>query len=195
MEIFWLTLLLILLITPLQARLTLSHAARTEGTLTLRVWGVSRRVRFHLIHTPQGRQLILAGKRVHPVQAQPDQFRSAMVSLGTFLRSDRARKFFFRHVQLQELSISTQLCLDNAARTAMITGAFRTLYSLLPPAWRRRVRLYAAPDFLHTPSSAYLRCILFTHLGTLVITAAMLLIAWMLERREHRSDRPKEETA
>ena len=195
MEIFWLILVLLLLITPLQARLTLRHAARTEGVLTLRAWGFSRDLRFRVAPTAQGRQLILEGKRVHPVQAQPAQLRSALVSVGTFLRSDRARKFFLRHVELQELSISTQLCLDNAARTAMITGVFRTLYSLLPPAWRRRVRLYAAPDFLHTSSSAYLRCILFTHLGTLVITAAMLLIAWMLERREHRSDRPKEESA
>lgn len=194
-EIFWLILVLFLLITPLQACLALTHAPDTQGGVCLRIWGIPIRLRFRMIHSARGRQLVLEGRRVHPIEPPPDQFRSVMVSLGTFLRSDRARNFFFHHVTLQELSVALRLSLNNAARTAMLTGILRTLYTLVPASWRQRIRLRAAPDFLHTSSSWQIRCILFTHLGTLVITAAMLLIAWILERREHRSDRPKEESA
>ncbi len=191
----WLFAALAILITPLEAHLTLTHELHTAGQLLLRIWGIPLRQRFHVQRTGRGHQLILDGRHPQSFEPRGDQLRSAMSLLGAFLRSDHARRFLFRQVELRRLALSLHLCLDNAARTAMLTGFVRTVYTSLPPRWREKVRIQVAPDFLRDHSALRGQCILFTRLGTLVITAAMLLIAWMLERREHRSDRPKEETA
>jgi len=191
----WFFAALAILITPLEAHLTLTHELHTAGRLMLRIWGIPLQRRFHVQRTSSGHQLILDGRHPQSFEPRGDQLRSAVTLLGAFLRSDHARRFFFRQVQLRRLRLSLHLCLDNAARTAMLTGFVRTVYAVLPPIWREKIRIQAAPDFLRAHSALRGQCILFTRLGTLVITAAMLLIAWMLERREHRSHRPKEETA
>lgn len=105
--------------------------------------------------------------------------------LGTVLRTDKARRIFRQHVQLQALQAMIHLGFADAARTALVTGLLRQLCIILPPIADIRIQ----PDFLHT-TRVQLRCILFFRLGTILIIAVMVLLAWLGERREHPA--PKE---
>lgn len=186
---FLLLLAALILCAPVRAEVTLGTRPRPAGELLVRLWEIPLRLRFHF----QGMQLVLEGRRPPPMTPRQDRMRRWLAMTGTLLRSGHARRILTGGVQLQ-LRIHVHLGLSDAAKTALYTGMVRSLQALLPPRWRRTCCLRIRPDFLHEDTALHLRCILLTHLGTLVITAAMALTAWLLEKQEH-SRRPKEESA
>lgn len=159
-------LLLVVFITPVQ--LTLHWQQGLE--LRLRLWGVclSRRV-------------------PPPSTGQGVPHQQFMRLLGTVLRTNKARRFLLRHTQFIRLQALISLGLQDAASTAILTGLLRQLAPLLPPKADVRVQ----PNFIG-PTRVQARCILFFHLGTILITAAMGLAAYLLESREHPTPHPKE---
>lgn len=160
-------LLFVLFITPVQ--LTLHWQQGLE--LRLRVWGISRS---HRVPPPAKGQ-----------QGTPHQ--QLMRLLGTVLRTDKARRFLFRHTQVVRLQALVYLGLQDAAATAILTGLLRQLALLLP----RRADVRVQPNFLGS-TQVQARCILFFHLGTILITAVMGLAAYLMECREHPIPHPKE---
>lgn len=159
-------LLFVVLITPVQ--LTLHWQQGLD--VCLRVWGI----RLHRQVPP-------------PAKGQGIPHQQFMRLLGTVLRTNKARRFLLKHTQLICLQALVCLGLQDAAATAVLTGLFRQLTPLLP----KRADVRVQPNFLG-PTQVQARCILFSHLGTILITAAMGLAAYFMESREHPTPHPKE---
>lgn len=158
-------LLFIVFITPV--RLTLLWQQGLD--VRLRMWGIS------ILHqAPKG----TSGHTSHP---------QCMQLLGTVLRADKARRFLLRHAQLIRLQALISLGLQDAAGTALITGLLRYAAALLP----KRADVRVQPNFIG-PTRVQARCILFFHLGTIIIAAGMGLAAYLLESRQHPAPHPKE---
>ena len=157
--------LFLLLITPV--RLTILHQGQT--TLRLQLWGIGGSFQPDL--TPD----------------TPAQSWRVLRMIGTFLRAGRARRFLLQHVRLICLRAMVRIRLNDASRTCLLAGFLRQLLPLLPAG--SDVRIY--PEFL-LPSRVHVRCIVFFHLGTIIITAAMVLLAYYRESREHPKPQPKE---
>lgn len=157
-------LLFLVFITPVKVTL------RWQGGLqaSLRVWGVS-------IPAPEKAK----GQGVH--HGRPKGL------VGTVLRADRARRFLWRHTQLVCLQALVTIGLQDAAGTALVTGLLRQLAALLP----QRADVRVEPCFTG-PSRVQARCILFFHLGTILVAAGMGLVAYLLESRKHPAPHPKE---
>lgn len=159
-------LLLVLFITPVQ--LTLHWQQGLE--LRLSLWGIR-----------------LTRRVPPPSRGQGVPHQQFMRLLGAVLRTDRARRFLLRHTQFIRLQALISLGLQDAAATALVTGLLRQLAPLLP----RKADVRVQPNFIG-PTHVQARCILFFHLGTILITAGMGLAAYLLESREHPAPHPKE---
>lgn len=159
-------LLTLLLIAPVNLTLTWDQGL----TINLRIWGIGRS--FPVDVTPSG-------------QSMPH--RQFIRLIGTFLRTDKARRFLLHHIHLVRLQALLRIGLSDAARTALLSGFLQQIARMLPA----RADIRIQPDFL-TPSRLQVRCILFFHLGTILIAAAMVLMAYLLESREHPAPQTKE---
>lgn len=159
-------LLFVLFITPVELTLLWQQGL----SIRLRIWGVS-------LHRPLP----------PPKQGQGIPHQQFMRLLGTVLRTDKARHFLSRHVQFRRLQALISLGMQDAAKTALTTGLLRQLAAFLPPRADVRVQ----PNFIGS-THVQARCILFFHLGTIIITAGMGLWAYLLESREHPTPHPKE---
>lgn len=159
-------LLTLLLITPVNLTLTWDQRL----TINLRIWGIGRS--FPVDTSPSG-------------QSMPHQ--QVMRLIGTFLRTNKARRFLLHHIHLVRLQALLRIGLNDAARTALLSGFLQQIARMLPA----RADIRIQPDFL-TPTRLQVRCILFFHLGTILIAAAMVLMAYLLERREHPVPQTKE---
>lgn len=160
-------LLLVSLIFVTPVRLTLLYDGKL--TIDLRLWGL-------------GGSFAPALTTDNPAKTRP-----LLRILGTWLRTDKARRGFHRHVHIISLHVLLRLHLEDAGQTCLLTGLLRQLCPLLPPKACVRIQ----PEFL-SPTRLQFRCILFFHLGTILITAVMLFLAYHLEGREHPKPRPKE---
>ena len=174
----------ILLITPVTLRLDLRCGEVAEAMLAPRFWGLGPNLRFRLERTEQGRQVfrVSPSGRLIPLKAGASSARPVTTMLRTVLRGNRARQFFFRGASLSQLDVALNISLDNAARTALTAGSLQSVWHALPCAWRRRARLRVRPDFLGGRNSMRARCMVFFHLGTLFLTAALLLLSYLAER-------------
>lgn len=156
----------LLLISPVNLILTWDQGL----TVGLRIWGIGRS--FPVNVSPSG-------------QSMPHQ--QFMRLTGTLLRTDKARRFLLGHIHLVRLQALLRIGLSDAARTALLSGLLQQLTHLLPAYADIRIQ----PDFL-APTRLQVRCILFFHLGTILIIAAMVLMAYLLESREHPAPQTKE---
>lgn len=176
--------LLLMLAAPVRVIADVWHSAMTDVHARIYLWGLRSDLRLRILTENQHRRyfFIDSSGRAHPVHARPGQVRRSVSMLRTLLRSDRLRRMLLRHIDLQALHVAVRLGLSSAARTAMLTGVVQVLQRMLPPRLRRRVRIAAQPDFLHEETLTQARCIVFFHLGILLVAAAMALIAYWLER-------------
>lgn len=179
--------LLAFLLLPVCFAFTLRHDSVTQGQVSAGVWPLMHRIPFRILRTPRGgHQLIFPGPARPPAPANPRNMKSALVILGTLLRTDHARKLLLGGTQLIQFTLQLHLSLSDAAHTAMAVGAVQQLFRLLPRRFRRRARLSVQPDFLMHRSCWQGQCIVVIPLGILIITGGMLLTAYLMERREHR---------
>lgn len=158
-------LLLLLFVTPVRLAVTWDHGL----AISLRIWGIGR-----------------TWPVSSPAAGSPSSTRLLRLA-GTVLRTDKARRFLVQHVELIVFQAMLHLGLASAASTAVYTGLLQLVTQLLPPKTDIRIQ----PDF-RRPTRVQFRCIVFFHLGTLLITAGMLLWAYLLEAREHPIPRSKE---
>lgn len=181
--LLWVLLVAALMATPLEIYVALSAGRGATGQVQLHVWGIPLRWAFRTEQEGGRLRLMVRGGRIHTGEHQAPTIAPgrAKVWLGALLRTDQARKWLFGGVQLTHCEGSLRLALSNAARTAMVSGALAMLSQWLPDTLRLRV----IPDFWGGSSAFSLRLGLFTRLGTLTVTAALLLAAWAGERREH----------
>ena len=169
--------------TPLELSLVLSAGEGATGQARLKVWGIPLRWAFRTRQEGGRLRLLVRGRRIHTGerQAPPITPGRAKVWLGTLLRTDKARKWLFNGIHLIHCEAKIRLALSDAAQTALLSGALTTLGGWLPG----KVQLHVIPDFWSGHSAFALRAPVATRLGTLVITAALVLAAWIGERAEH----------
>lgn len=174
------------LMAPVRLRADVRWQDGVDVAALARVWGVPLRWRHHLQRTGRGHRLFALRPDRPPQETPAPRIRQGMAMVGALLRGDRARRFLMAHVHMISLDALAVLSLEDAAATALLSGAARSLTLLLPRAWRHRTRLRVQPGFPAGRSSLRARCIVSFRLGSLLIAAALAFIAWALEAREHR---------
>lgn len=179
-----LLLMLMLLAAPVRLQADVYHADQTLGRIRLTVAGLPHTWRLKLVRTPTGHQIIAAGKdgSEHALAPEALQGSPAERLISQLLASDGPRRYLLRHIRLERLDAALRLHSEDAARTALLTGFIRSLTAFIPPAWRERARLRVTPEFVRDRSILQARCILHFRLGTIIITAGMLLASIASQR-------------
>ena len=99
-----------------------------------------------------------APMRPKPPSAQ--QLQQSKVLLRVLPKFKRPVRLLMRQTALEQLLVHVSLALRDPANC------------------REKVRIAIAPDFLHEQTVLAARCIIFLHLGTIIVAAAMALTAW-----------------
>lgn len=172
-----------------QFQADLRHADTTQGRIVIRIAGFHKTWRLILLRTPQGHRLLLADSNgVQPLN--PDrlaQGRSRLM-LALFRRADRARKFLLRRIQLDRLDALVLLRTADAARSAVLSGTLQGILACIPATHRKGLRIRMLPEFFRAHSTVNARCIIRIRLGTIILTAMMLLMAYFREQRLAESE-------
>lgn len=184
----------IILITPVILCVTFHHDRVTDVNATIRLWNIPRRFHWRSHRDRDGRHIVRLPDKPgqKPRITTRSQEQQALIFLGTFLRSNHARRFLLHHLHLNHAQISLRIGLGNAAHTAALTGLIAGTLRTIARNMPGRIRSSVQPDFLIGRTRAHVRCILSFRLGTLFITAAMAFIALVLEKREHAPSKAEE---
>ena len=160
----WISLLtlLLLLVTPISCRAEIRQEHGTRFRILLRIWGIP--LRFDHSQAPM---------RPKPPSAQ--QLQKGKALLRALPKLKRPVRLLMRQTALEQLLVHVSLALRDPAATALTTAFLRLL---IPASCREKVRIAIAPDFLHEQTVLAARCIIFLHLGTIIVAAAMALTAW-----------------
>ena len=154
--------LLLLLVTPISCRAEIRQEHGTRFRILLRIWGIP--LRFDHSQAPM---------RPKPPSAQQLQNGKAL------LRAlPKLKRLLMRQTALEQLLVHVSIALRDPAATALTTAFLRQIRLLIPANCREKVRIAIAPDFLHEQTVLAARCIIFLHLGTIIVAAAMALTAW-----------------
>ena len=157
------------MLLPVELAVYIRHHGQTQTRLILRIaW-------LHRTWTFSG----FPGTDASARQSSGQRYLSALRS------SDRAKAFLKRHTHIARLDALVLLRTGDAARTALLTGILRSITAAVP---RRRVRICIQPDFFRDHSTVQIRCIIRWKLGTLLLTAGMLLAETLRRQRLTESE-------
>lgn len=183
--------------------LMLLYAAFLEGTvqadlrcfgtaelqLRFTVGGIHKTWRYQLSKTEQGHQLNRTDAHGTKV-VSPAQFRQSRsrIIADTFRRADKARYFLLTHLRLERLDGRILLRTEDAAASALLSGAVQSVLGCIPAVRRHNVRIRVLPEFFRAHSTVNARCIIRFRLGTIILTAWMLLAAYIRQQRLTESE-------
>lgn len=186
----WLWLLLMMgyaLLLEVRIQADLRHGNGTQARLILRIAGIHRTWR--LMRAAGDTQVFMAREDgMHVLSPGGLPADRGWLLLSVFRRADAARRFLLRHVHLDRLDAQLALRTADAARTALVTGALRGIAAQLPMRWHGKVRIRVLPEFLRASSAVQARCIIRLRLGTILLTAMMLLSAYLRQRHLKESE-------
>lgn len=176
--------LLAALTAPIHVRIDVLWQEGFEMDMWLRVWGLpfGQSLRIGDRSGPKGIFMLPEGDGDSPATA----LRKRLADIGSVLRGKWARRYLQRHVQVKQLDACIRICLSDAARTALMTGAARSLAQTVMRRGKRIARIAVFPDFIAGRSSMEARCILRFRLGHMIPVCIAALASWLMERREHR---------
>lgn len=165
------------------------HFDVTRARVRLHIAGIHKTWQLILLRTAQGHRLVLTDEGgIRPVNTgQLRQSRGAVL-LDALRRADKARSFLLRHVIVDGLDGLILLRTEDAARSAILTGGLRALLCAIPAVRRRKVRIRVLPDFFRAHSTVDARCIIRVRVGTIILTAGMLFLAYLREQRLRESE-------
>ena len=162
---------------PLWITTDIHHGARKLMRVQITLIGLHREWLAETVGAPGERRLIIRrnGREARSVSSS-DISGSPADTLRTMLRENRrVRRYLSAHTHAEQICVQLLLHAPSAASTALLTGTAQTLLHLLPSRWRRISRIRVTPDFLHDQSTLQARCIFRLRVGTLLITAGLLL--------------------
>ena len=172
--------ILTVLFLPLRIQTDVHHGERRLMRISVTLAGVTRVWRLESRKGGKGREVILGGgllnRSPHVIQTSPKQNEWLKRSLRELRHNKPVRRFLRRHVHTQQLDIQLLLHTSTAAGTALATGMLRFLFSWLTAETLQRSRIRILPDFLRERSTLQARCIFSLRLGTILISAALLLL-------------------
>ncbi len=158
-------LLLFLLVTPLRFQLDLQLTHSVRFRLRILVWGIP----LVIDHSQEARPL-------PPPSPSGARQGIQLLRLSPHLR--RPLQFLLRWTEWQTFQAQVLLSLRNPASGAVLCAFLQQISSFCAHRLTRRARVSVLPDIVRDESMLALRCIIFLHLGTLVIAAVMALAAW-----------------
>jgi len=95
----------------------------------------------------------------------------------------RALKYLFRHLKIENLTISGSISLQDAAATAMVCGWAEAAYAaILPFRWSEHVSMRLSPDFSGGRSDLKFSGMVSANAGH-IICAALLCAVYLAEGR------------
>ena len=172
---------LLLLIAPVKIRVDIHRSDGWQLDIWYRVWGLPGGACLRIGGTDH--PLLLAvneGKQVHG-----NVLQRALANIGAVLRANFVRRYLLRHVRVVQLDARINICLRDAAYTALLTGVMQWLAQL---AWRYtgyRARIAVVPAFAAERTEVEARCIVAFRMGHMIPVLFAAVAAWLLERREH----------
>ena len=158
----WISLLmlLLLLVTPISCRAEIRQEQGTRFRIFLRIWGIP--LRFDHSQAP-----------MRPKPPSVQQLQKGKALLRALPKLKRPVRLLMRQTALEQLLVHVSLALRDPAATALTTAFLRQIRLLIPASCREKVRIA-----LHEQTVLAARCIIFLHLGTIIVAAAMALTAW-----------------
>ena len=186
--LLFLLLLLISMLLTFTVQTDFHHFDTTQARICVRIAGIHKTWRLMLLRTEQGHRLVLAGEdSARPLNTGQLRTSRGGILLGSLRRADKARKFLLRHARLDRLDAFILLRMEDAAHSALLSGSVRSVLSCIPAVRRKGVHIRVLPEFFRAHSTVNVRCIIRIRLGTIILTAMMLLIAHIREQRQQKA--------
>ena len=155
---------------PFSIQIDVAHSGDTKGRVILRCWKLHKTWQWE---RKKG-------------ESQPG---SRQKMLRVLLHGDhRAWRYLLGHSRLLRMDVQAFLHTGDAARSALLSGALRSLLTCIPPLHRKEVRLQILPEFFREHSAVNLRCIIRLKLGTLLVTAGMLGLMFLQAQQLKESE-------
>ena len=175
----WISLLtlLLLLVTPISCRAEIRQEHGTRFRILLRIWGIPLRFD-HPVFREMMAALDHSQAPLRPKAPSAQQLQKGKALLRALPKLKRSVRLLMRQTALEQLLVHVSIALRDPAATALTTAFLRQIRLLIPANCREKVRIAIAPDFLHEQTVLAARCIIFLHLGTIIVAAAMALTAW-----------------
>ncbi len=162
--------MLLVIFAPVEVRARVSYAGRFQGSVG---WTI-----FHIplptIRLGQGKK---SGKKKKTYSAKQKKCALAAAKRVGIV------KRIFRHWRLEHLKLHASIFTDDAARTALLSGAAGSVAQALPATWREKSDIRVLPDFFSGESKMAGTCIVSSRLGRIGADAALLLAAYLLQAR------------
>lgn len=175
-----LTMICLILLTPVRLHLHLFYQEEMQGRLKVQVWNACREFAFRTAMKDGRRQLLWgrSGGKEGPLPSPGEQLQHIKTALSLWKNTHHARQFLLRHIEVTDARFALHLGGENAARIALWTGLMQGIMQTLPYSLRRKVTWRLTPDFFHARSIFQGQCILFFHLGTILVSSAMFFWAY-----------------
>lgn len=172
-----LTGLLIVLLLPAELRADLHYGERKLLRLQAEAAGIRRQWLLEAASDSGGLRIMMLNTQGKPRILAPKASSAHLA--GRMLRllnqTPRVRRLLLHQMKPAQLDVQLLLHVGDAAATALAAGLARSFATLLPVSWRAILRLRIQPDFLSPRSALQARCIFRVRLGTIAMTALLLL--------------------
>lgn len=171
----------------LQAELHWHEAAQLR--LCLHLAGFHKTWQYHLNRTAQGHQLHRTDRHgTKPVDTTRLHGNRARILMELLRRADKAWRFLLAHLHLDRLDALLLLRTGDAAHSALLSGGLQGLAGCIPASLRKNVHIRVLPDFFRPHSTLNARCIIRFRLGTIILTAGLLIMAYIREQQPTESE-------
>ena len=155
---------------PFSIQIDVAHSGDTKGRVILRCWKLRKTWQW-----------------MKNTDASQQDRRKKL--LRVLLHGDhRAWRYLLGHSRLLRMDVQAFLHTGDAARSALLSGALRSLLTCIPPLHRKEVHLQILPEFFREHSTVNLRCIIRLKLGTLLVTAGMLGLMFLQAQQLKESE-------
>lgn len=108
--------------------------------------------------------------------------------LALLHQSRSARSYLLAHLRIERLDVLFLLHTADAARSALLSTCLQWLATIHPYYQQHRISVRILPDFFRPRSTLMLRCIIRPRLGTLLLTAGLLILHTLSERQPTESE-------
>lgn len=178
--------LFVLLITPISFELYSSFGtgAMPSGFLTPRVWNTGLTIHYTVGRDEKGALLITFKGKKDKTAPTPDPKKltdGIHLALRTYKTANTARHIIRNMLTFKVLSSHIVVGLQDAAKTAELTGALYALQSSLPKPARKSIHITAN---FKGQSFVGFHCILSFRLGMLFLSALLSLGAFIKAKKE-----------
>lgn len=177
------------LLMEIRIQVDFHHGEQTQARIIVEHAGFRKTWQALLTRSSRGHQVLLGTEdHVQPLEVSSSQQRRSLSLLSLFRRANRARHFLLTHIHLVQLDALALLRTQDAARSVLLSGTLQSMLACISPLRRSPVRIRVLPEFFRAHSTVNAQCIIRLRVGTIFLTAMMLLTAYLRQRRLTESE-------